>query len=192
MSEPWPDALFGVDGTELPAPSDRSRRPDRAVPPPFVLPPIPNLGMTREAVAAALGDEPARPADQEPVAKPAASPSATPAPPQPSPAQPNATAPLPAAPAQPPPGPPPAGAPGYNQRPVIAAPVPAQSSRYRPPPVPGSRPPGISGNIRRRVATQTRSNGGAGAFFIVISVVFVVLLYFIISGIVEAFVRLIP
>lgn len=193
MSEPWPDALFGVDGTELAAPSDRSRRPDPAVPPPFVLPPIPNLGMTREAVAAALGDEPAQPADQEPVAKPAASPSATPAPPQPSAAQPgagqaNATAQLPAAPAQPPAGPPT----GYNQRPVIAAPVPAQSSRYRRPLVVGSHPPGIAGNIRRRVATQTRSNGGAGAFFIVISIVFVVLLYFIISGIVEAFVRLIP
>jgi hypothetical protein len=39
---------------------------------------------------------------------------------------------------------------------------------------------------------QVRSNGGAGVFFVAMMIVFVVLLYFIIAGIVESFLRLIP
>jgi hypothetical protein len=46
--------------------------------------------------------------------------------------------------------------------------------------------------VVRRLPTRTRSNGGAGAFFLAMSIVFAVLLYLIISGIVEAFARLIP
>ena len=46
--------------------------------------------------------------------------------------------------------------------------------------------------VVRRLPARTRSNGGAGAFFLVMSIIFAVLLYFIISGIVEAFARLIP
>jgi hypothetical protein len=40
--------------------------------------------------------------------------------------------------------------------------------------------------------TQTGSDGGAVAFFLIMAIVFAVLLYFIISDIVDAFVRLIP
>ncbi len=39
---------------------------------------------------------------------------------------------------------------------------------------------------------QLRSNGGAGTFFVAVLIVFVVLLYFIIAGIVESIARLIP
>jgi hypothetical protein len=184
MSEPWPDALFGVDGTELPVPSDRNRRPDAAVPPPFVLPPIPPLGMTREAIAATLGDDLA--GQPEPPTTPQAS----------------IAAPLPVAPI-PQPETRPAGAAAYNQRPVIAPVSPAQPPprgggrlRYRQPLMDGSHSLQQLRNTRRlvvrRLPTRTRSNGGAGAFFLAMSIVFAVLLYLIISGIVEAFARLIP
>ncbi|HXT44689.1 MAG TPA: hypothetical protein VN748_11355 [Pseudonocardiaceae bacterium] len=190
MSEPWPDALFGVDGTESPVPPDRSRRPDAAVPPPFVLPPIPPLGMTREAVAATFGDDLGLPLPPEP----AASPSTAPA----SPATPLPVAPIPQ------PETPPSGAPVYNQRPIIAPMVsPTQplargggGLRYRQPLMAGSRSLKQLRNTRRlvvrRLPRQSRSNGGAGAFFLIMSITIAVLLYFIISGIVEAFARLIP
>lgn len=189
MSEPWPDALFGVDGTEAPVPSDRSRRPDAALPPPFALPPIPPLGMTRDAVAATLRDNLALPLQQEP-----ASPATAPA----SPATPLPVVPIPQ------PETPPSGAPAYNQRPIIAPTVsPAQplargsgGLRYREPLVAGSRSltqlRNTSRLVVRRLPRQPRSNGGAGAFFLIMSIVIAVLLYFIISGIVEAFSRLIP
>ena len=158
------------------------------MPPPFVLPPIPPLGMTREAVAATLGDDLALPSPQEP-----ASPSTAPASP---------ATPLPAAPI-PPPETPPSGAPAYNQRPIIAPMVsPAQplarggGVRYRPTLMAGSRSLNQLRNtsrlVVRRLPRQPRSNGGAGTFFLIMSIVIVVLLYFIISGIVEAFARLIP
>ena len=186
MSEPWPDALFGVDGTELPVPSDRNRQPDAAMPPPFVLPSIPPLDMTREAIAATLGDDlPAQP-----------NPAAAPTTPQASVAAPLPVAPIPQ------PETPPSRAPGYNQRPVIAPVTPAQPPphgggrlRYRQPLMAGSHSLEQLRNTRlvvRRLPARTRSNGGAGAFFLVMSIIFAVLLYFIISGIVEAFARLIP
>lgn len=157
------------------------------MPPPFVLPPIPPLGMTREAVAATLGDDPAQPLPQEP-----ASPSTAPASP---------ATPLPAAPIQPPETPP-SGAPAYNQRPIIAPMVsPAAplarggGMRYRPT-MTGSRSLNQLRNtsrlVVRRLPRQPRSNGGAGTFFLIMSIIIAVLLYFIISGIVEAFARLIP
>jgi hypothetical protein len=174
MSEPWPDALFGVDGTELPVPSDRNRRPDAAVPPPFVLPPIPPLGMTREAIAATLGDDLAGQPDP-PVG--------------PTTAQASVAAPLPVAPI-PQPETRPAGAAAYNQR------RGGGRLRYRQPLMDGSHSLQQLRNTRRlvvrRLPTRTRSNGGAGAFFLAMSIVFAVLLYLIISGIVEAFARLIP
>ncbi|MBV9651262.1 MAG: hypothetical protein JO296_14155 [Pseudonocardiales bacterium] len=191
MSEPWPDALFGVDGTELPVPADKSRRPQPAVPPPFVLPPIPPAGMTPEAVAAALGEETARTADQDPAA--AAVPSET---------VPDAPPPDVAAPPPAPATPEAAGrSRAYNLRPVIAAPVPAAQlpprgrggQGYRQPLIDGSRSLRDTGRrVVRRLPTQTRSDGGAGAFFLIMAIVFAVLLYFIITGIVDAFVRLIP
>jgi hypothetical protein len=192
MSEPWPDALFGVDGTELPVPPDRSRRPEPAVPPPFVLPPIPQPSMTPEAVAAVLGEEPPKAADQDPAAAAAAVPSET----APSTPPPDAAAPPPA-----PAAPQAAGrSRGYNLRPVIAAPVPTAQlpprgrvGQYRQPLIDGSRSLRDTGRrVVRRFPTQTGSDGGAGVFFLIMSIVFAVLLYFIISGIVDAFVRLIP
>jgi hypothetical protein len=187
MSESWPDALFGVDGTELPVPSDRNRRPDAAMPPPFVLPPIPPLDMTREAIAATLGED--LPGQPDPAAVPT-----TP--------QASVAAPLPVAPV-PQPETPPSGAPAYNQRPIIAPVSPAQPPprgggrlRYRQQLMAGSRSleqlRATRRLVVRRLPARTRSNGGAGVFFLVMSIVFAVLLYFIISGIVEAFARLIP
>ena len=184
MSEPWPDALFGVDGTELPVPSDRNRRPDAAMPPPFVLPPIPPLDMTREAIAATLADD--LPGQPDAAAGPT-----TP--------QASVAAPLPVAPVPQPE----TRSSGYNQRPIIAPMSPAQPPprgggrlRYRQPLMAGSHSLDQLRNTRRlvvrRLPTRTRSNGGAGAFFLIMSIVFAVLLYLIISGIVEAFARLIP
>jgi hypothetical protein len=201
MSEPWPDALFGVDGTELPVPSDRSRRLEPAVPPPFELPPIPQPSMTPEAVAAALGEEPPRSGDQDSTAASTVAASEV----VPSAVQSDIAAPTAAAAAAPLAAratPQAAGrSRGYNVRPVIAAPVPAAQAppharvgqRYRQPLIAGSRSLRNTGRrVVRRLPTQTRSDGGAGAFFLTMSIVFAVLLYFIISGIVEAFARLIP
>jgi ABC-type Na+ efflux pump permease subunit len=207
MSEPWPDALFGVDGTEPPTLSDRDRQPDAAMPPPFVLPPIP-FGMTREEVAAELdAAESQRLVDQDlaaavgPTAAGAAqasgAASAAGAAPvaaaaQASPAA-QPTIPLPAA-----------GAADYNPRSVMAARVtPVQSLprssgglRYHQQLIARSRSLEQLRNTRRRVArrlpTHTRSNGGAGAFFFAVSIMIMILLYFVISGIVEAIARLIP
>jgi hypothetical protein len=201
MSEPWPDALFGVDGTELPVPPDRSRRLEPAVPPPFELPPISQASMTPEAVAAALGEELPRSGDQDSTAAAAIASSEV----APSAAQSDVAAPTPALAAAPLSAraiPQAAGrSRGYNIRPVIAAPVPAAQAptrahvgqRYRQPLIAGSRSLRDTGRrVVRRLPTQTRSDGGAGAFFLTMSIVFAVLLYFIISGIVEAFARLIP
>lgn len=191
MSEPWPDALFGVDGTEPPVPPDRSRRPEPAVPPPFVLPPIQQPSMTPEAVAAALGEEPPRPGEQEPAAAEIQSETAPSAPTPDVAAQPLASATSQAA----------GRSRGYNLRPVIAAPVPATQlpphgragKRYRQPLIAGSSSLRDTGRrVVRRLPTHTRSDGGASAFFLVTFIVFAVLLYFIISGIVDAFIRLIP
>jgi hypothetical protein len=80
--------------------------------------------------------------------------------------------------------------------PVQQLPRTGSGLRYRQQLMAGSRSFEQLRNTRLRVArhfpTHTRSNGGAGAFFLVMSTVIVVLLYFIISGIVEAFARLIP
>ena len=219
MSEPWPDALFGVDGTELPSLSGRGRQSDAAMPPPFVLPHIP-LGTTREEVAAALGDDAQRPADQDPTAGSAAagisgaaggsapaagSGAVTTAVPPGAAAQ--ATTPLPVTPGPAPQvgsSPPAGAAAGYNPRPEIGVrvapvqPLPRSGGgiRSRQQLMARSRSLEQLRNTRLRVArrlpTHTRSNGGAGAFFLVMSITIAVLLYFIISGIVEAFARLIP
>ncbi|HYZ38176.1 MAG TPA: hypothetical protein VE673_15885 [Pseudonocardiaceae bacterium] len=201
MSEPWPDALFGVDGTEPPTLSDRGRQPDAAMPAPFVLPPI-SLGMTREEVAAELdAAESQRLVDQDLAA--ATGPGAAGAASAPGAA--SAAAAAPASPAAQPTIPlPAAGAADYNPRPVTAARVtpvqslPRSSSglRYRQQLMARSRSLEQLRNTRRRVArrlpTHTRSNGGAGAFFFAVSLMIMILLYFVISGIVEAIARLIP
>lgn len=55
------------------------------------------------------------------------------------------------------------------------------------------------GDLRRRIdrsrpslPIQTHSNGGAGLFFAISFVLFVVLAYGVVSGIVEAIARLLP
>ena len=162
------------------------------MPPPFVLPPIPPLGMTREAVAATFGDDLALPLPPESASSASATPPAS------------AATPLPVAPI-PPLETPPAGTPAYNQRPIIAPVVsPVQPSarggggglRYRQPLMAGSRSLNQLRSTRRlvvrRLPRQPRSNGGAGTFFLIMSITIAILLYFIISGSVEAFARLIP
>lgn len=185
MTEPMSDALFGVDGTEMPRlSSERSGRDgwrDMALPPP--LPPIPGLGMTPEAIAAALGEDPPAPTGQEPAA--AAAPSASLVDPAPPPAAP------PSRPSRP-------VDPTLTIVPVQPQPQGSGGPRYRTPLI-RSRPRVQLRGPRRRVALpgrglsmQLRSNGGAGTFFVAVLIVFVTLLYFIIAGIVESIARLIP
>lgn len=218
VSEQLPDALFGgFDGTELPEPlpDPLGRAGWRDELPPFTLPAFPNTRLMREAIAAALGEDPTGPVDQDPGALPAQQPAAPPnvAPPsvaQATTAQPNVplthvTAPLPR-PASQAAGPRP-GQPGQRVRPVVpvpapsSAPPPRRSSglRYRPPLAAGSRIPVQLGDLRRRVGrprpglpVRTRSNGGAGAFFVITVILFALLAYGVISGIAEAIARLIP
>jgi hypothetical protein len=181
MSEPLSDALFGVDGTELPEPlSEPSGRGVSGLPP-LSLPVLPGARMTREEVAAVLGEDPTRPADQDPDAaseagpaqQGAAPPSAThsevppvsaspvgassvPVPPVTTPPV-AVTAPLPT-PSAPPPM---AGAPGHSSRPVapmmapLVQPTPGKRSglRYRPPLAVGSRMSGPL-DLRRRVGRR--------------------------------------
>ena len=151
-----------------------------ALPP---LPPIPELGMTREAIAAALGEDPPAQAGQERGRRCTERTTRGPGP----------------AADRPPSRPP---------RPAAAAPTitPASSPqrgpggpRYRGPLAIRSRPRVQLRGPRRRVVLpgrglpmQIRSNGGAGTFFVGVLIVFVALLYFIIAGIVESIVRLLP
>ncbi|MGH3587016.1 MAG: hypothetical protein ACRDQ0_11900, partial [Pseudonocardia sp.] len=63
MTESFPsDALFGVDGTQMPEPLPdplagpwRGSWRDTDQLPPFVLPPLPDASAIREAIVAALG-----------------------------------------------------------------------------------------------------------------------------------------
>ena len=222
------DALFGADGTELPAlrsdPSGRSGWRDVPELPPLALPVIPDLDLTREAIAAALGEDPTGPVDQDPAAAPAQQPAAPsnvvpPSVPQenvfPTNVTPtnvplvnappvNVTASLPTSSAPQAGGPPAAGAPGHRPRQAILTPVtPTQPPRrpsglrYRPPLAVGSRTPVQLVGLRRRdgrqgpgLPLQTRSNGGAGVFFLIALIIFGVLVYAIIAGIVESILRL--
>jgi hypothetical protein len=222
------DALFGFDGTESPQlrsdPSGRGGWRDAPELPPLMLPAIPNLHVTREEIAAALGDDPtglghdpgAMPAQQP--APPTGVPPASVPPtnvPQPHVPQANVsqahvppvdvTAP-PLAPSAPQLGGPPAAGGSDHRRLVVPTPVPlAQPSpprrlsglRYRPPLAVGSRTPVQLGDLRRRIGRpvpglplRARSNGGASVFFLIALIVFGVLVYSIIMGIVESILRL--
>ncbi|MGH3548756.1 MAG: hypothetical protein ACRDQU_11730 [Pseudonocardiaceae bacterium] len=181
MSEHSGDGLFGgPDGTgspePLPDPSGRDGWRDAPELPPFALPPLPNTRLMREAIAAALGEDPTGLVDQDPGAEPAPRSAvrfnvAPPTVAQPTVAQPtvvapnvaptNLTTPLPR------PAPPvggPSRAPGRNVRPIVPAPVPSDAppprtlgglrARYRPPLAAGSRTPVQLGDLRRRVSLQ--------------------------------------
>ncbi|PZS28007.1 MAG: hypothetical protein DLM61_15630 [Pseudonocardiales bacterium] len=224
MSEHSPDGLFGgFDGTESPAllpdPSGRDGWRDAPELPPFTLPPLPNTRLMREAIAAALGEDPTGLIDQDPGAAPAPQPAARSHAAQadgaqPTVVQPNVapanhlTAPLPR-PAPQVTGPRPAGAPGRSPRPVFPAPVPSTTpprrgpgglrSRYRPPLAAGARKSAQLGNLRTRINRQrasvplkAHSNGGAGLFFAISSILFAALAYGVVTGIAEAIARLLP
>ena len=212
------DALFGVDGTQMPesfsAPSNRRRAQDEPALPPFVLPPLPDSSVIREAMTAELDgdasglldhDSPPQSTTRQSPAQPDAVAASAPPPTVPSS---NVTAPLPKlgasqATIRPQPGPPrptrravqpPAPAPAGPPQPL---PGKLDRSPYRPPVARGSRRVAQLGDLRRRVSSTglpvaTRSNGGAGVFFAVAAVIFVVLGYEVIVGIVEAIARLIP
>jgi hypothetical protein len=207
------DALFGVDGTELPEPlPDPSGRGVSGLPP-LTLPALPNSRMTWEEIAAALGEDPTRPVNHDPGAAPAAPPGVTQTdtPPVPVPSVPvppltvppvAPTAPLPAHSAPQAGGAPAATAPAHPSRPVAPMTVPSAQPtpglRYRPPLAVGSRMP-RQFDLRRRVGRRgpglppsTRSNGGATLFFLVAFILCGVLTYGIIAGIVESLARLIP
>lgn len=207
------DALFGVDGTESPPvrsdPSGRAGWRDISVLP-LTLPPIPSLHVTREMVAAALGDDPTAPVGQEPEAAPAQPPATAPSgfdgnTPQDSapqnsaprenaapPTTPLATiiAPLPAASASQVRKTPAAGVPGAIPERAQPPRRAGGARRYLPTLALGSRTAAQLVDFRRRVGRggsglpQTRSNGGAGVFFLIALIIVGVLGYSIVIGII--------
>ncbi len=213
MSESFPsDALFGVDGTQMPellpdplAGPGRSAWRDTAQLPPFVLPPLPDASMIREAIAAALSDDPAEPVDQDDAAAPASQAAGQPN-------APNAVAPAEAssagAPAEAPAGPkssepPPPDAgnrPASHQSAVVAPIPPTPSSPQRPPrqrnrsPMPAEpREPMPPADLHRRIrreraslSLRTRSDGGATAVLIALLILMAFLLYYIITGFLQS------
>ncbi len=232
------DALFGVDGTELPQSwSDPSGRGGGRAPelPPLTFPAIPGFGVTREEIAAAYGEGRTLLADQHrdpsSAQQPAAAPSAAApkAPPAhalsahvlaanalaasavsarvPSAHVPSAhvTAPL-LAHAAPELGGPSAAVAPDRSRSRVPAPVPPgklappthRSLFFRPLRAVGARTPVLLSDLRRRVGgrqgaglpLQLGSGGGAGPFFFIALIIFLVLVYGIIAGIVESIIKL--
>lgn len=109
--------------------------------------------------------------------------------------------------ARPPAAPPRASGPSQRPPPIVPAPIqpahPPQRQRgglgYRPALAAGIRTPVQFRNLRRRVGRQaprvqrqTRSNGGASVFFVIASIIFVVLAVSIVLGIAQALSRLLP
>lgn len=178
VSDPTSNVLFGADGTEVPDPSGRAGWLDAPGFPPLPLPAIPDSTMTREAVAAALDADSSPPAEHDHAVEPAQRPSA------------------------PPNGAPPADAPAQPAEPLISTlALPSHrptDARLRPPVAGGSRTAMVFGEPRRRrvnipvprVPLPTRSDGGAAVFFVIASIIFLVLAYSIIMGIVESIIRL--
>jgi hypothetical protein len=209
-----PDALFGVDGTEMPNlrsdPSGRGGWRDAPELPPLTLPGAPDANALREAIAAAFREEPtvttdednaAPPADQHNVTQPNVAPADTSQ-------QHPVTTPLPTPPASPTAGLPTATSASGHRASQPLVPVPIQPVKplqrglggrnYRPPLAAAARVPVRLIDLRRRVGPQgsgTRRqsrSGGAGVVLVIGLIIFAVLLYNIIAGIVEAIVRLIP
>ncbi len=213
------DALFGVDGTELPEllpdPSGRGGWRDGPEFPPLTLPAVPDISALREAMAGSLDEDPAEPVDQDSSAAPApqpdapqnVAPSALPSNvPQANAPQQTTTAPPPDLPAPQAGGVPMVAVPGHRPwQPLVPAPVqPAKPPprkagglRYRPPLATSARTPVRLIDFRRGPRRtgpprQTRSNGGVGVVLVIGLIIFGVLIFNIIAGIVEAISRLIP
>ncbi len=211
MSEPTSDALFGADGTQPPDPSTglgRGSRWDAPELPPMSLPPLPELSAMREAIAAALSDDPTGPVDQDPAAAPT-----TPAEPGESSAAQSGGSPgaqLPAEPAPHATGLPPASAGARSSLPsshqplapplfsAIPSPRRAAGLRYRPPMAAAFRKPVPPVDLHRRVGRDRRpdvprqnpANMALGVGLLIASIITVVLLYTIITGILESISRL--
>lgn len=221
VSEPTSNALFGTDGTEFPDPTGFTGWRDAPGLPPLSLPAIPNLGMTREAIATALSaDSPEsvehgsvrHDHDTTPVPRPATPPAGAAPATLPTGATPATNPPATAVPLRSP-----AKAPvQHTRRLVAAAPPPTQppthgpgNVRFRPPVAigsnggsndgtsGGSNTAGQFGDFRRRISLPTprlalpaSSDGGAAVFFLIASVIVLVLTYSIIMGIVDSLARL--
>ncbi|MDQ4104178.1 MAG: hypothetical protein M3186_10875 [Actinomycetota bacterium] len=199
MNEPMSDALFGIDGTEspevLPDPSARAGWRDAPDLPPLVLPALPDASVIREAIAAALGEDPTRPVDLDLDA------SAQPHAAQVKAAQPNPTTQVG--------GLPPGGSPSHRTvapsvTTTVASPGPlprrtVRLPRYRTPLAAASREPVPQIEFGRRATRRgpalplrTRSNGGAGIALVMGLIIAGLLVYFIIAEIVESVTRLLP
>lgn len=210
VSEPMAtsDALGGVDGTQLPEPlpvladplTGLERGTWRDVPelPLLTLPPLPDASVLREAIAAALSDDPTDDPtgpDQHPAVVPV--PQMTDQPNVPSARVSSARVPS-ASVGVPPPaaasvgrlagpsagGPPPTGAGNRStsRRPLRSRPPMAAVSRKLVPPIDFRR------RIRReRVGSplRTRSNGGATALLLVMLIIISLLVYNIVTGFLE-------
>jgi hypothetical protein len=218
VTEPTSDALFGFDGTQLPRslpdPSGRDGWQDAPELPPITLPAFPDSSVLREAIAAALGDDPTKPVDQDLPAAPLTPAATPPDVPQADTPRGHITAPLPVQSVPPgqfarsPGGPPRASGPSQHPPPIVPAPIqpaePPQRQRgglgYRPALAAVARTPVQLGELRRRrigrqtlrLPRQSRSDGGASAFFAIASILFVVLTISIVVGIVQALSRLLP
>lgn len=217
MSESTSDALFGVDGTQAPEPL-----PDpptglgsgtwRGAPelPPMYLSPVLDDNALREAIAAALSDDPTGPVDSDRAAPaPPAGPGGPPAPqPGGSPAPP--FDPAPQVPGLPVPGLPVPGPPASadsRSSPLIPPLFPSTQSRprrsiglrYRPPMAAAFRRPVPPADLRRRVGRDgpgvprsSPANLALGAGLFVAFIIVVVLVYSIVTGFLESISRLVP
>ncbi len=187
------DALFGADGTEspelLPDPSGRGRWRDVAELPPLELPAVPDASAMREAIVAALGEDPNGPVNQDPAAAPAPQPAAQPNAPHQDAPQPNTTQQD-------------ASQPNVAQQDASRPPTPPRPGgpNYRPPLATTSYTPTRPIDVRRRGGRQggrglpghSRSSGGAGVVYIVGFIIIGILVFSIIAGIVQSISRLLP
>lgn len=201
-SEPTSEAFFGADGTQSPALwSGWGRDAPELLP--FALPPLPDFGLTPEAIAAALGEDPTGPVDQDPAAartppggSPAPQPGGSPAP-RAEPAPP-ATGQAPAS-----------AATGSSSRSSPLAPplFPSTTSRSRrtarlrrrQPVAAGSGAPVLAADLHQRVGRDrpgvprsSSANLALGAILFVSLIIVAVLMYYIITGILESMSRLFP
>lgn len=213
MSESTSDALFGVDGTQSPEPlPDPSTGLGRGTwrgaseLPPMYLPPVLDDSALREAVAAALADDPTEPVNDHAAAPAPPAEPGGPSAPQPGGSPAPSVGPASQATGSQVTGQPPASA-GAHPSPLIPPLFPSTpsrprrsvGSRYRPPMAAAFRKPVPPTDLRRRVGRDRpgvpRSNTGnlaLGAVLFVALVIAVILVYNIIIGFLESISRLVP